>query len=227
MAIAALLVSACLSWHGSPGAGFKATAGGSWPDQPPRFDQISVPIETWGPVLLAQDARLNPLEVAGWLGLAQGSYRRGQPESGFDDEEARGRRSFVDVLGENTLSRGQEPWPSVMLAQSAELRPPQGPSRTGLPPNVIVYMDPDYQETTGYDHTFPRAQVCETAEAWASAGAHVYISEAEPVSDLGWPAVEITSERVGQARTFSKQQREFVTCSRPPLWTPPIQRSMF
>ena len=56
------------------------------------------------------------------------------------------------------------------------------------------------------------------------------VSEAEPIPDLmaeGWHALEITGERKGQKRTFSKQQREFLTMSEPPRWRPSIQGQMF
>ena len=68
------------------------------------------------------------------------------------------------------------------------------------------------------------------ARRWAEAGARVYISEAEPIGalvDEGWHTVEITSQRVGQKRTFSKQQREWVTCSVEPSWLPGVQLGLF
>ena len=76
----------------------------------------------------------------------------------------------------------------------------------------------------------PRSEVVALARRWHDAGARVYVSEAEPIADLvgdGWHAVEITSQRVGQKRTFSKQQREWVTCSVEPAWRPAEQTSMF
>jgi len=53
------------------------------------------------------------------------------------------------------------------------------------------------------------------------------LSEAEPLDLPGWHHVEITALRTGQARTFSKQQREFLTLSERPAWRPPVQRSLF
>ena len=100
------------------------------------------------------------------------------------------------------------------------------PSR--LPPGSIVYIDPPYVGTTGYGHNLTREEVCAIAERWASAGALVVISEAEPLAELsGWHQVEITGERKGQKRTFSKQQREYLTMSRPPCWRPSMQRAVF
>lgn len=99
-----------------------------------------------------------------------------------------------------------------------------------LPPGVVVYMDPPYQDTTGYAHDLPRSQVVELAERWAAAGATIAISEAVGLSaDLtgDWFEVDITGERRGQKRTFSKQQREIVTLNRAPAWRPSVQGSLF
>ena len=89
-----------------------------------------------------------------------------------------------------------------------------------LPAGTLVYIDPPYVGTTPYAHDdLGRPQVVQLAQRWAAAGARVMISEAEPIEALvaaGWHAVEITAMRVGQRRTFSKQQREWVTCSFPP-----------
>ena len=111
-------------------------------------------------------------------------------------------------------------WPPVALTPSASIPPPP------LPAGTVCYIDPPYLNTTGYKADFTRAQVCETAERWASAGAHVYISEAEPVAALGWHHVEITGERKGQARTFGATP-EWLTCSHRPAWTPPQQSTLF
>jgi len=80
-------------------------------------------------------------------------------------------------------------------------------------------MDPPYQGTTPYAHLLPRDDVVMLARRWQAAGATVCISEAEPIPALmaeGWHAVDITETRKGQKRTFSKQQREWLTMSRPP-----------
>ena len=111
--------------------------------------------------------------------------------------------------------------PASILPDARAVDPPQ------LPPGSVVYIDPPYVNTTGYAHDLGRDAVCEIAERWASAGAWVVISEAEPLAELGWHQVEITGERVGQKRTFSKQQREYLTMSQPPLWRPSEQRTLF
>ena len=69
-------------------------------------------------------------------------------------------------------------------------------------------------------HDLPRAEVVCIALRWAAAGAVVAISEAEPIQELvaeGWFAVEITGQRFGAARTFSKQQAEWLTMNREPV----------
>jgi hypothetical protein len=89
--------------------------------------------------------------------------------------------------------------------------PPQANAR-----GAVVYIDPPYQNTTGYAHDLPRAEVERLALAWAEAGATVAISEAEPIALPGWEHVEITGERKGQKRTFSRQQSEWLTIWRAP-----------
>jgi len=86
---------------------------------------------------------------------------------------------------------------------------------------VFVYVDPPYRGVTGYqrDRDLDRAGVVRLALAWAEVGAVVAVSGAEPIAALStraWPVVEVTALRRGQGRTFSKQQREFVTLSRLP-----------
>jgi hypothetical protein len=92
---------------------------------------------------------------------------------------------------------------------------------------MVAYIDPPYQDTTGYGHDLTRAEVVALAMRWADVGADVYISEAEPIDLPGWHHVDITGHRRGQKRTFSKQQREWLTCSARPHWTPPTQVSMW
>lgn len=85
-----------------------------------------------------------------------------------------------------------------------------------LPPNTVVYIDPPYVNTTGYKHDLPRERVVELALAWYAAGAKVAISEQEAIPELiaqGWTAVDITDKRLGQKRTFSNQQKEYLTLS--------------
>lgn len=140
--------------------------------------------------------------------------------------------------GGNTFGGAEFCTDTDTLAQSFEATP--GPLPADIlpgavypvprfPPDqrVVVFIDPPYVGTTGYGHDLPRAEVIELARAWADVGADVYISEAEPIPIPGWFDVEITGTRKGQKRTFSKQQREFVTCSRPPAWKPSQQRALF
>ena len=87
----------------------------------------------------------------------------------------------------------------------------------------VVYIDPPYQGTTGYAHDLTRDEVIALAQLWSDAGAAVYISEAEPIDLPGWHQVNITGCRVGQKRTFSKQQAEYITCNQPPAWVPAEQ----
>lgn len=175
------------------------------------------------PASVAPDAvAVDPREVARWALLGQGCYRRGFPESGYDDEAARGRNHPAAVV-QASMEQAVE-CPASVASDARDLAP------ADLPPGTVVYADPPYVGTTGYANDLPRAAVVDLAHRWHAAGARVYISEAEPLPELtaeGWHAVEITSQRRGQKRTFSKQQREWLTCSHPPAWTPPVQRALF
>jgi hypothetical protein len=88
-----------------------------------------------------------------------------------------------------------------------------------LPAGTVCYMDPPYVNTTPYAHDLPRSEVVRLAKAWSEAGAIVCISEAEPIGELvaeGWYEREISWCRTGiGTRSFSKQQREFLTMNIP------------
>lgn len=91
--------------------------------------------------------------------------------------------------------------------------------RRFLPPGDVrgwvVYFDPPYAETTGYGpDDLTRDEVCATADVWASRGAHVVVSEAEPLDLPGWHHVEISHERVGKVSSW--QRREWLTMTRGP-----------
>lgn len=76
---------------------------------------------------------------------------------------------------------------------------------------VVVYMDPPYVGTSGYLHDLPRPEVIRIARDFDRLGAVVCVSEAE-VIEIGWASTEIY--KTGNARTFSKQKREFLTINR-------------
>ena len=181
----------------------------SWADEEPRA--LWERLRAEGAVRVGE-AR----EVARWVRLAADSYRQGYPDSGFvhpDDRFARDTAGF--------LARGAMGCPATVTTDALATYPI---------PGSVAFMDPPYANTTGYGHDLPRSEVVALARRWHDAGARVYVSEAEPIADLvgdGWHAVEITSQRVGQKRTFSKQQREWVTCSVEPAWRPAEQESMF
>tara|TARA_R100000951_G_scaffold23385_2_gene19549 strand:- start:365 stop:874 length:510 start_codon:yes stop_codon:yes gene_type:complete len=119
--------------------------------------------------------------------------------------------------------------PATVLPDARAVCPPDD-----LPAGSVVYIDPPYlghlgqEPTTGYGHALPRADVVAMARRWADAGAWVVISECAPLVELeGWHVVEITGERIGQKRTFSRQKREFLTMSNPPKWRPSVQRDLW
>jgi len=173
------------------------------------------------PATILPDARaVDPREVARWMlsvGWTMGSGGRCVAPGACPD----GVNPAVSIPGMTARLTSLPTLPATILPDAREVQP------ATLPPGTVAYMDPPYANTTGYGHDLGRAEVCALAERWASAGAWVVISEAEPLTELGWPSVEITGERVGQKRTFSRQQREFLTMSKPPRWRPSVQSSLF
>lgn len=185
------------------------------------------------PASIHPDARpIDPREVARWLRLItsnrlinlDGNWQNtGQGGSTFGgDAFSTPLPALLDALRATTTA------PGVVLPDARPLEP------HNLPPGCVVYIDPPYlghleqEPTTGYGNDLSRDEVCEMAERWASAGARVVISESAPLVELdGWHQVEITGERRGQKRVFSKQQREFLTMNRPPRWTPAVQSSLW
>jgi len=178
------------------------------------------------PATVTPDARaVDPREVARWsLGEAWTNSGRYMGPDRPSSCHAEGWVASIERAG---LARRFDAAPEVPATQAPDARAIEP---ADLPPGTVVFIDPPYVGTTGYGNDLPREDVVEMARRWSEAGARVYISEAEPIGALvaeGWQAVEITSQRVGQRRTFSKQQREWVTCSEDPAWRPPVQVGLF
>jgi len=188
------------------------------------------------PATITDDARkVDPREVARWT-IGQQWTHAGRPcFASYDDVKAEGR-VFTDTHGNQGHWKPQTPGkvatriadaptlPASITDDARKVDPPQ------LPPGTVAYRAPPYLNTTGYAHDLGRPEVIRLAERWQAAGAQVCISEAEPIPELlaqGWHAVEITQERVGQKRTFSKQQREWLTLSHAPAWKPSVQMGLF
>ena len=185
------------------------------------------------PAAVAPDAReVDPREVARWCNLAHYAHRQGEPESGFSPHLLReyprtetnhgNKPRTVQVVAERFAETPV--MPALIHPDARDIDPP------ALPPGTVAYLDGPYENTTPYANLLPRAEQVAIARRWAAAGATVAISEAEPIPELvaeGWHAVRIDGERVGQKRTFSKQQEEWVTLNRPPAWVPPTQGRLF
>jgi len=163
------------------------------------------------PATITPDARrVDPREVARWIVRATWSYEQGNIRTGFVGPGD--RRQDTTATATQRAGMGL---PATITPDARGIEP--GPD---LPPGTVAYMDPPYVGTTGYGHDLPRSEVVSLARRWADAGATVAISEAEPIGDLvsdGWYVVEVTEQRKGQKRTFSKQQREFLTMNRKPV----------
>jgi hypothetical protein len=202
-------------------------------DDPRRCAEPLAGVDTL-PAAIATDARqVDPREVARWIHLTCQAYdsakasREGWSAGGCFLYAHRDTGS-LRYPPEGTAGRVDDlpvPLPALIHPDAREVDP--GPC---LPPGTVAYMDPPYVGTTGYASDLPRADVVALARRWAAAGAVVCISEAEPIPELvaeGWNAVRIDGERVGQRRTFSRQQAEWLTLNRAPAWVPSVQGALF
>lgn len=187
------------------------------------------------PAAIAPDARhIDPREVARW---AQITASNRLIHTAWSDTEGRwvntgdggctfGGPAFCSPPERTAEGMEAAPGdvPALIHPDARDIDPP------ALPPGTVAYMDGPYENTTQYANLLPRAEQVAIARRWAAAGATVAISEAEAIPELvaeGWHAVEITGERIGQARTFSKQKSEWVTLNRRPAWVPPTQGRLF
>jgi hypothetical protein len=166
-------------------------------------------------------------EVARIAILNQWSFRRGNPDSGFNPGVASGEAWNAGAAKTADFVDDLPPMPPSVIASDARAVDPQD-----LPDGTVCFIDPPYIATTGYRHDLGRAEVVDLAVMWVDAGAFVGVSEQAPVEELtalGWHPVNLTNGRKGQKRTFSKQQEEWVTLSRPPVRVPLLgsQPSLF
>ena len=207
-------------------------SGWAWCDDKPKPPEHAERLATLAtlPATIADDARkVDPREVARWAYI-QGANtaivvdpftwrNTGQGGSTFAAHSKAGDpfRIVPRLEAAPTL-------PATIADDARAIDPPQ------LPPGVVVYIDPPYQDTTGYAHDLPRSEWVPVVRRWQEAGAMVVVSEAEPIPELmedGWHAVRIDGERKGQKRTFSKQQAEWLTMSEPPRWRPSVQMGLW
>ncbi len=171
----------------------------SWADEDPRalWDRLRAEGAPSG---------VTGREVGRWTWLHGRSFNNRGPDAGFlPSESANG----VEVWNAHPPAYFARVW-SMVPALPATLHPAAIPPQANAR-GAVVYIDPPYQDTTGYAHDLPRAEVERLALAWAEAGATVAISEAEPIALPGWEHVQIDGLRRGQKRTFSKQQAEWLT----------------
>ncbi len=171
-------------------------------------NRIDLDAATGLPATIHDDATtLDPREVARWVNVQARTTHAGQ---GYKSpEHGPGNHENPAELPRRLARQGGLP---ATIHDDATTAPIPDP----LPDGTLVFIDPPYVGTTGYAHDLDRPAVVRLAQQWAAAGARVMISEAVPIDALvacGWHAVEVSAMRVGQKRTFSKQQREWVTTS--------------
>ena len=168
---------------------------------------------------------VDPREVARWLRIVSSNRLINlDPETwrntGIGGSTFGGSEFCTDAAALAEAASAVPELAEAVIAAGAEaVSPPR------LPPRCVVYLDPPYYQPTGYAHDIPSpegapfAWVEGLARAWSEAGALVAVSEAVPMPALvaeGWSVVDITNDRKGQRRTFSKQQREVLTMNRTP-----------
>lgn len=162
--------------------------------------------------------------IAKWAFLSQGSFSTKGPDApigrpdGFTSN-GYGFRPVAEHLPDALTAAATHPgWPSVAVT-TAIPDPSVVAKLLGTPGDLsgcIIYADPPYENTSKYDHDLPRDEVVQYCLAYADMGATVCVSEQEPIPELmqaGWHATEITADRVGARRVFSKQQAEWLTMS--------------
>ena len=168
---------------------------------------------------------IDPQEVARWLYVFGNSYggKQGRHWKTISTSHTT-PKTEANIDREGFLSRipNLPPIPALVSNLPAEQYQPME-----FEGRRVIYIDPPYQDTTGYRHKFPREAVIQVAERWFRAGWEVVISEAEPIDIEGWYHVDISGERTGQKRTFSKQQTEWLTMSIKPEWKPSTQMGLF
>ena len=178
------------------------------------------------PATIADDARkVDPREVARWSWIQCRTLHDGvfRPQIVTGKNHTGGNRNYSNDAPASRLTDAPT-LPATITDDARAIDPPQ------LPPGVVVYIDPPYENTTGYAHAFPRSEWVPIVRRWQDAGAMVVVSEAEPIPELmadGWHAVRIDGERKGQKRTFSKQQAEWLTMSEAPRWRPSVQMGLW
>ena len=179
-------------------------------------------------------------DLASFALQGQFAYRTGHPESGFAPCKTRPQEKSETNHGANptsvasvadriapTASRSR--WPPVAVLPSIPTAADVA-RWLGTPGDLsgcVVYADPPYAGTTGYGSNLTRDEVIAYARDFDALGAVVCISEAEPLTALGWEATAITGGRRGQKRTFSRQQDEYLTMNRPPAAVVATQMGMF
>lgn len=165
------------------------------------------------PGVVAPDVgAVDPYEVARWLRIVSGNRLVNMGADWMNTGCGGTRWGGEFATDHEALLRaveGVEEVPGVVVGR-ADFEPPR------LPAGTVVIIDPDYVGTTGYGFSLPRPEVVRVAKAWRKAGARVGVCEQVAIPELvadGWCSVDITGLRVGQKRTFSKQQTEIVTLS--------------
>ncbi len=184
-------------------------------------EQVARVIESWLPendrelfdrLRAAPPHLLDPVErAAAHLYLQVRTFRskpvhptaEGWRTHGFDPEydprkgpgansHARGWATPRPKLAARVRAFAALPWPVATFTTQRDARDITPVER------AVVYIDPPYAGTHGYERDLPRADVVSIAQRWADAGCDVYVSEGEPVAELvaqGWTVTTLDERR--------------------------------
>jgi site-specific DNA-adenine methylase len=84
-----------------------------------------------------------------------------------------------------------------------------------LGPHDLVYIDPNYKDSTGYASGVDRSDVLSLARRYSESGALVIVSETEPLPLEGWSTRNLTGSFQGQVpKNFAKKREEWITYKR-------------
>lgn len=196
----------------------------SLPDAPPAHRALWLQLrEDWR----AQGTTLDAIGVARWIALVIGSAMMRGPAAGptwrqdmteWRRHIGRGHRMAEPIVGAPHVTRLRalpSPLPVKVWDDARAI-----PTRRG----AVVYLDPPYAGTTGYEHgNLTRADVEAEVVRWTRAGCVVAVSES---GDLpGSVRHDLTAARFGCARHRGSSKREILhvyqpgsTPSQPTLW---------
>jgi hypothetical protein len=139
--------------------------------------------------------------------------RKGRPGGGFRSNANKGNSGVPTLLrpvAERVRTTARL-WPANTIATKGDAQAVPVPADAR---GWVIYLDPPYLGTDGYQADLSRPSVLALARRWAAAGAVVGVSEAVPLLALGrgWTPVRLTASGSGAGRSvYFGATEEWVT----------------